>query len=317
VEEITMASNFLRNGTVLPSGLLTHDVRVSKEAFKKTFQNFTLKSGIIVASYAVGEENNLSKLYTEYDVLAFEQHENKGAVPSYYFNCPLASSLGSIADYFEMNLRPLEKQTTQGTVPTPSGQDGSCVLLLCLNGLSDTAIIVGGSQHPDRPTNLTTTDPHLVAEYNGVNIEVNMDGSTALTFKGATDNSGVPTDPSQGNTVVTIETDGSFEVSHKTITFALAKDGTVTLTTTGEVNITATGNVNMTTQGNVDIKASGTATIDSPTINLGANASHPIILGDIFKQLYDNHSHPTPIGPTGPPVMPLSPDALSKVSETE
>ena len=231
-------NNFLKNGTVLPSGLLTHDKMAMLEGFKKTFQNKTLKAGIVVASYAITDSNNLSKLFIEYDVLAFEQNEDKGSTVIVYKNCATSSSLGSIADFFEMALRPLEHQTTKGTVPSPSGQDGSIVLLLCLNGMSDTGIIVGSLQHPDRPTTLTTTGPYLQGEYNGVNVVVNTDGSTSLTFKGATDSYGDPTDSSQGDTVVSIATDGSFSVNHSTVTFNLAKSGDVTITAKGSVNVT-------------------------------------------------------------------------------
>lgn len=296
-----MMNNFLKNGTVLPSGLLTHDKMAMMEGFKKTFQNKTLKAGIVIASYAVTDSNNLSKLFIEYDVLAFEQNEDKGSTVIVYKNCAMAASLGSIADFFEMALRPLEHQTTKGTVPSPSGQDGSIVLLLCLNGMSDTGIIVGSLQHPDRPTTLTTTGPYLQGEYNGINVVVNTDGSTALTFKGATNSYGVPTDSSQGNTSVSISTDGSFSVKHSTITFDMARSGVVTINATGDVNITS----------------ATTATVDAPTIKLGASAQHPLVLGDIFKQLFDEHVHPTPIGVSGPPSIPLNPDALSKVSETE
>src|ERR1700690_2043780 len=144
-------SNFLRNGTILPSGLLNHNKSNSKGGFKKSFQNTTLKTGIVVASYGIEDDSNINKLFIEYDVLAFEQNENKGSTVGVYKNCVFATSLGNIADFFEMTLRPLEKQTTKGTVPSPSGQDGTIVLLLCLSGMADTAIIVGCLDHPDRP----------------------------------------------------------------------------------------------------------------------------------------------------------------------
>jgi hypothetical protein len=308
-------SNFLKNGTVLPSGLLSHNGAAIMEGFKKTFQNKTLKAGIVVASYATTDQGNLSKLYPEYDVLAFEQNEDKGSTVSIYKNCPVASSLGSIADYFEMTVRPLQKKTTSGTVPSPSGQDGSIVLLLCLNGMSDTGIIVGSLPHPDRPTNIEGTAPQLYGEYNGVNVVVNQDGSTSLTFKGATDSYGVPTDSSQGNTVVSIATDGSFQVQHSTITFTLDKSGSATRTTSGNTTINCQdANINCT---NSTVTASDTAIVEGKTVKLGVNASNAAVLGDIFKSYFDTHIHPTPIGPSGPPVMPMPPSTLSKKVEVE
>jgi hypothetical protein len=310
-----MMSNFLKNGTVLPSGLLSHDQQRMMEGFKKTFQNKTIKAGIIIASYDVDNANNLSKLFPEYDVLAFEQNEDKGSTVSIYKNCSAASSLGSIADYFEMTLRPLQKKSTKGTVPSPSGQDGSIVLILCLNGMSDTAIIVGSLPHPDRPTNIEGAQPQLYGEYNGVNVVVNVDGSTALTFKGATNNDGSVADSSQGNTVVSIATDGSFQVQHSTVTFALDRSGAVNLTASGNVTIQCdAANINCSTS---TVTASGTATVEGSTVKLGANASEAVVKGNTFKKLFDQHIHPTPIGPSGPPSIPLAPSALSNKVETE
>lgn len=53
-------------------------------------------------------------------------------------------------------------------------------------------------------------------------------------------------------------------------------------------------------------------------VHLGAaGANHPIPKGDVLKgtpaekDTHDGHDHPTPMGPSGPPSMPLKPDALS------
>jgi hypothetical protein len=312
-----LMSNYLKNGTVLPSGLLSHNASGIMEGFKKTFQNKSLKAGIVTQSYAPTDPGNISKLFPEYDVLAFEQNEDKGSTVSIYRNCPLAASIGNIADYFEMTLRPLEKQTTKGTVPSPSGQDGSIVLLLCLNGMADTGIIVGALGHPDRPTNIVGTEPQLFGEYNGVAVAVNTDGSTNLTFKGATDSYGNPTNTSQGNTVVSIATDGSFQVQHSTITFTLSKSGDATLTTSGNTTIQCeNANINC---SEANIAATGTASIEGSSINLGANAAQAAILGNAFKVLYDNHTHSNGNGgsPTGVTLQPLGGSALSKKVSVE
>jgi phage gp45-like len=316
-------SNFLRNGTVLPSGLLSQNHAAKMEGFKRTYQNTALKIGVITASYGISDPLNINKLFVEYDVLVFEQYENKGSGVSIYKNCTAAKSLGSIADYFEMTLRPIVTMTTDGTVPHLSGQDGSVVMLLCLNGFSDTGVIVGALDNPDRPTMLTDTTPHLEAEYNGVHITILNDGSTSLTFKGATDNSGTPTDSSQGNTVVSIATDGSFQVQHSTITFTLAKNGVATLTSSGDLNvncdnatITANSNINATCK-DATVTASDTATVDGKTVNLGASASDAVIKGTTFQTYFNTHIHTTVLGPSGPPIEPMPPTTLSMKVNTE
>lgn len=266
-------NNFLNNGSVLPSGLLGHNPLAHKEAFKKTYQNTSIKVGIVIATYPIGDVQNISKLFTEYDVLAFEQNENAGASVGIYKNCPMGSSLGGIADFFEMSLRKVEKITTKGPVPQISGQNGSLVLLLCINGMSDTGVIVGALGHPDRPTTITKDEPHLEGEYNGVHIVVNADGSTSLTFKGATDNYGNPTDPSQGDTAMSIEKDGSYQVTHKTITQRLDKNGKASLTTTDDISNTTKTNFNVTTTKDVNVTATGDMNISSNKFVVNAQGS--------------------------------------------
>lgn len=37
------------------------------------------------------------------------------------------------------------------------------------------------------------------------------------------------------------------------------------------------------------------------------------ILGDLFKAYFDTHTHPTPTGPSGPPIMPMPATTLSEI----
>jgi hypothetical protein len=248
-------SNELKNGAVLPTGLMGIDHSSRMDAFRKTYQNCTLKVGLVKACYDITNVNNLSKTTPEYDVLVSEQNEDKGSTMLVYKNCIVAQSFGSKADFFEAHLRPFTKKTTKGFL-TFSGQNGAIVLLLCLNGTGDIGIIVGSLSHPDRPTTLTDAGPHAEGEYNGVNIVVNKDGSCTFTFKGATDSDGNPLDSSQGNTVAKIETDGSFQVNHSAATFRLDKSGVATLTTSSDVNINASGACNITSSGKTVVQAS-------------------------------------------------------------
>ena len=67
----------------------------------------------------------------------------------------------------------------------------------------------------------------------------------------------------------------------------------------------------------VRIDAQGTITIKAGTIKLGANAGEKLVLGDSFQQLFNQHTHPTGVGPSGPPTNPMTPSHLSRVSSTE
>ena len=274
-------SNLLDNGTVLPSGLVGIENKDTMGAWRKTYQNTSLRVGIVKASYPISDPSNINKQVPEYDVFVFEQNEDKGSTAITYRHCVAATSFGSKADFLEANLRSLTKKTTRDPVISPSGQNGAIVLLLCLNGQSDTGIIVSALAHPDRPTTLTDSGPHLEGEYNGVNIKVNKDGSTSLVFNGATDNDGNITNPSQGPTTLTIETDGSFQVGHDKITFRLDKNGDATLDTKKDTNLNVAGKINIIVKGDATVQckelnatASGKAIIKASEINLnGASGS--------------------------------------------
>jgi hypothetical protein len=67
----------------------------------------------------------------------------------------------------------------------------------------------------------------------------------------------------------------------------------------------------------VRITADGEVIVTAGTIKLGADAAEPLVLGDAFKQLFNSHTHPTGVGPSGTPVEPMGDAHLSSVSKTE
>jgi len=309
--------NFLPNGTVLPFGLMGISGESSIAGFNKTYRNTAMRLGIVIKSYDVSDESNLSKLTTEYDVSVFEQIEDRGSSIITYKNCISAEGMGSIADFFERTLRIRENTSDQSKLIDTKNQNGAVVLIHCIDGVSEKAVIVGSITHPDRKSTLAGHLAHLEGEFNGVNIQVNDDGSANFTWKGPTNNDGTPVNADLTPTVVSVAADGSFQIKHKTVTFDLAIGGDVTLTTTADVNVSCT-NATITASGDANVNASGTATIDAPAIVLGKGAADAVIKGDTFKKMvFDVHIHPTPIGPSGPPVEPMSPDSLSTVVKTK
>ena len=52
-------------------------------------------------------------------------------------------------------------------------------------------------------------------------------------------------------------------------------------------------------------------------ILLGPNAKEPLVLGNKLKELFNNHVHPTGVGPSEKPVEPMTGDHLSSLSSTE
>lgn len=239
-------TKFLDSGAVIPHGLLSCDPSDFKRGAEKTYSNTALRFGVIKTIYSVNDPGNVSKLSTEYDVDVIEQDKNRGIAPVTYKNCLSIDGLGSVSDYFEKNFR-VQTQSANFQLPLTKGQNGATVLVLCLDATMGKGVIIGGLNHPDRPTKLTSAEPQLYGEYNGVAVAVNPDGSTSLVFNGATDNNGNPVTPGQGPTTVAIATDGTFSVQHSGVTMQLEKNGAL--------NITANGNINITTPDKVVVSA--------------------------------------------------------------
>jgi uncharacterized protein YaiE (UPF0345 family) len=266
-------SNILPNGTVLPYGLLSQQgTETAIAAFNKSYRNTGIKAGLVIKSYAADDPYNQNGLCTEYDVVTFEQQENKGSTSILYRNCLSTQGFGSIADYFEFTLRPKTVQTNKGTA-TFGDQDGAIVLIQCLNNIGDKAIVVGNLIHPDRTTNISSTDPQLAFEYNGVKVAINTDGSFALTFNGPTTSMGLPVGAT-GNTSFQINSDGSFQFSHATVSINADIGGALTINAKTDCNISCM-NATIDAQENVNINANLDTNVKSAFINLNNAAPIP------------------------------------------
>jgi hypothetical protein len=253
--------NFLNNGTVLQNGLLTHNAEDFQKGFNRTYQNTALRVGMIAQIYPVSSPKNISKLTTEYDVPVIQQDTNQGIASVTYKNCMSAESFGSIADFFEVNLRARSTGSQQNQSIDFKGQNGAIVLIMCLDAMTEKAIIIRSLTHPDRETTLVDGQPRLAFTYNGVAVLINPDGSWSLTFNGATDNDGNVTDTSQGTTIFQIKPDGSFEFTNTAVDIAATKSGALTITTKTDCTVQATGNMNVNCAA-ATVTASGKVTVN-------------------------------------------------------
>lgn len=327
-------NNYLENGAVLPSGLLSDNHMAMLDGFNKSYKNVALRVGVVVQVYPISDSKNRTKLTNEYDVAVMEQNEDRGATLILYRNCLSTDGFGSIADFFDRTIRKQKKKSTKGDSTNLSGQNGAIALILCLDGMSDKGIIIGFLGHPDRKTKIKDEGPYLESEFNGVNFKIEKEGNFTLTFKGATDNDGKALDAEQGQTTAKIEKDGSFEINHKNSKFRIDKKGEVSVVTKLDVKVETEGNVDIKAKGNVvanteegeitanckmaKITAKDEATVESKNIKLGEQAVEAVILGDSFKAFFDSHIHTGNLGaPTSNPVAPMPPNLLSKKVKTE
>jgi phage gp45-like len=248
-------SNRLPSGGILPTGILSQDLDTQNGSFKKTFQNYPVRAGVVIASYPTSNKKNVGKLTTEYDVLVMEQDENKSMTPVTYKNCISLDGLGSIADYFEKSFRHQKKAKDKVASQSFSDQDGAIVLVMCLDGFSEKGIIIGAAPHPNRKSKLKQGQV-IAGEFNGISILVNEDGSANLSFKGATNNDGTPVDKSQGTTSIDIEKDGTLQIKNKGVTTRLEKAGNVLLSLAQALSINAQKDASLSANA-VSVKTTG------------------------------------------------------------
>lgn len=58
--------------------------------------------------------------------------------------------------------------------------------------------------------------------------------------------------------------------------------------------------------------------VNSKNIELGEDAAEKLILGNTFLTFFNSHTHPTGVGPSGVPIVPMTdPQHLSQVSKTK
>lgn len=82
----------------------------------------------------------------------------------------------------------------------------------------------------------------------------------------------------------------------------------------GEVVLLASGNG----RAAIRFESDGTIVLTADKIKLaGSGASQKVVLGDAFMQLFNTHTHPTGVGPSGPSLQPMTPSQLSTKVTTE
>lgn len=260
----------------LPATLLQQTGDEERGTFNHDFKNFSLKTGVILKAIDIEDENNVSKTAVEYDVSIYEQDEDRGVTQTIYKNCTFIDSFGGIADFMEVRRRTPENQEFKSDLNVDR-YNGSMVLLLCIDGVSEKGIIIGAISHPKRTTTLTKdAGMHLEGEFNGLNWQVNKDGELTVTFKSASDNDGQYEDEEAGGTFAKLEKDGSIELSdaktesiridktNETIDIKAAKD--ISNTTDANFKIVAKENVGIKTEADLLVAATGKADIEAKSM---------------------------------------------------
>jgi hypothetical protein len=172
-------------------------------------------------------------------------------------------------------------------------ETGSLVLLLCIDGQSDKAMII--KSFPSKSKQVLTKEKgiHLEGEYNGINYQINKDGELTVTFRSATEDDGTPKDKDAGGSFLKIDKTGSIELNdNNKESFRIdKKNKTISANAEKDISVNTEANLNLTSKQNANVKAKdiiaaaegkisfdakapsafkvkGELTIDAPTIKL-------------------------------------------------
>ncbi len=270
---------------IIPSSLLQIQDSNSSGSFNHSFNNFSLKSGAILKTYDIEDDRNLSKLTPEYDVVTISQDEDRGITSTIYKHCISLDSLGGISDFSETKLNTPTKNDFKSNLESDK-QDGSLVLLLCLDGISEKGIIIGGLSHPSRKTTLTKANgKHKEGEFNGINWQINKDGELKITFKSASDNKGKYTNEQAKGSFAKFEKDGSIVISdNNTENIRIDKTKkTIDVNSNKDISFSTGNNFNITAINNIDLKLKGLLISASGKASINFKNSFDLIVGSEFK----------------------------------
>lgn len=218
-------------GDVIPSFL---DVvgRPSRFDAGVGFNNVKLRNGEVQEMFYPDHPHNRSKKVIEYRVYA-QDLEGGAGVGKMYDYCIVLNPFAGLADKASWTLRPDNKANSVNKNSSGPGK-GSKVLLLCVNGEQNNAVILGGLR--DQADAVETNIGHnLHLNFNGIDVAVNADGELTIKYGGKTDASGkTATAASAQGTLLKFKKDGSMALT--------TADGKQALTldhTTGKVNVAA------------------------------------------------------------------------------
>jgi hypothetical protein len=161
-------------------------------------------------------------------------------------------------------------------------------------------------EHTGQKTKVMKTESghHLVFD--------DTDGEEKITLHSAAD--AVVEMNSEGSIALTdsVGAHVSIDAAAGTIIVEDANGNSITLSSTGIACEDASGNEITTSSGGVEVKGS-TINIEGQSVTVGGPGGEPVVKGQTFMALFNAHTHPCtlPGVPSGPPLVPLTPAALT------
>ena len=268
-------SNILPDGTVVPSYFnVGHKGSNEKN---KNQHNTALRMGEVRKIVYPDDVLSISKRYVEYSVSVFHRDGDSPTTSSIYNGCTVSNLFGGFADELTYTLRN-DNQTVNGIGV------GSKVLLMCINGQTSDAFIVGGIR--DVNTGYENDKDHrneghnLFFEFNGIQFAINNDGEMKLTFRGATKTDSTLRDDavaSAEGSYIQIDRQGSIKIATP------SEDQFITVDHQNRrIEIQAQSQWNTVVHGETNLTADGLVNIRSAGVHVG-DATNRWMLGDVYR----------------------------------
>lgn len=335
-------------GSVVSSFFNVTDMPTEKDVYDKGMKIY---EGQILRIHYVDDATNLSKQYTEYDVLVREAQGGSTELK----NCRYIGDMSAANDQQEIILEPssFAFSGVLGRANFPENQNGSMVLVGFIDGSYDKPVILGGTKHFRNTKAVRADGIRLTKKFRGVQFDINNAGELIITYTGGQQDNGDPARPDTAPTIVKIDQQGRLSITDNESQEILMDrvDKSINITTKENYNITvgkdrvediaenrttnigtndttavganqATtigGSEDVTTSGDYNHTAANMNFISSGDIKIGsAGASENLVLGVAFQTLYNNHAHIGNLGIlTGTPVQPMTAAELSQRNFTE
>jgi hypothetical protein len=181
------------------------------------FDNTRLRMGEVQEVIYPNDAKSLSKKFVEYTV--FVQHRGGGTgLGKMYHHCVLVSAFGGLADQMHYTLRADTTPSTKKKGSKGLGL-GSKVLLLCINGEHNNAVILGGLRDQSDKSGFGGIEAKDLGHYfyfnfNGVSAYIDKDGQLVVTYNGKTGVDGkTDVDKGKRGTRMAFLQDGSWNIN--------------------------------------------------------------------------------------------------------
>lgn len=286
------------------------------------------------------DPENVSKLYTEYDVLI---ELDKGV--SLIKAVPTLGALGGANDYSETIYEPAEFAATgkNDATNTFQNRNGTIVAVAFWNGKYDRPVIIGAYMHPKKSRRKKADGISHIHVFRGLKTEINKDGEWSITYQSPYGPDGKLKSEATGPSFIKLNKAGGLEISLKKGTIKETHDvdsekttweyksglkvefdgkgDKVVYTTKGGPKVTIDGAGTVMVEANatkiiIDGNA-GKISLTGSLVDVGEAASALAVLGPQLLAWLSSHTHlgdgpSIPPAPTSPPLVPPPSTLLSK-----